>query len=222
MAIGTILLWIVVILLAVILLVLLLFSLADFTLRVRYWDGELTLSAGVWPVTVKYFPLNEQEEEQKPPSKKAKRQKKAVHKAKKQIEENPGDCGKDLGALKDLMGAFFPPIWRTVRGLKVRRLTLHVRVGGWDAAETAIWYGKVNALLYGSFGAASNLMDIKARHLGVSYDFLSRETKVFLEADLRLRGARVLWGGVTGFGRLLGRLIRKPAAESNPDAAGRK
>ena len=105
-----------------------------------------------------------------------------------------------------------------VKGLKVRRLTLHIRVGGRDAADTAIRYGQVNALLHGSIGAASNLVSLKAKHLGVSYDFLSRETKTYLEADLRLRGARILWGVLSGFARMVGQMLKNMLPERNSPA----
>ena len=194
-----------------------LICLADFTLRVRYWDGAFTVSAGVWPVTIPVFPGKEEPEKKTPPPG-HRRRTKAAQKAKKEIEAEPGDLKQDIAALKDLFTAFFPPAVGVVKGLKVRRLTLHIRVGGRDAADTAIRYGQVNALLHGSIGAASNLVSLKAKHLGVSYDFLSRETKTYLEADLRLRGARILWGVLSGFARMVGQMLKNMLPERNSPA----
>ena len=56
-------------------------------------------------------------------------------------------------------------------------------------------------------------MSLKAKHLGVSYDFLSRETKTYLEADLRLRGARILWGVLSGFARMVGQMLKNMLPE---------
>ena len=214
---GKILLYTVLGLLGLLALLVVFICLADFTLRVRYWDGAFTVSAGVWPVTIPVFPGKE-EPETKPPPPGHRRRKKAAQKAKKEIEAEPGDLKQDIAVLKELFTAFFPPAWRMVRGLKVRRLTLHIRVGGRDAADTAIRYGQVNALLHGSVGAASNLVSLKAKHLGVSYDFLSRETKIYLEADLRLRGARILWGVLSGFARMVGQMLNNMLPERNSPA----
>lgn len=209
---GKILLYTVLGLLGLLALLVVLICLADFTLRVRYWDGAFTVSAGVWPVTIPVFPGKEEPEKKTPPPG-HRRRTKAAQKAKKEIEAEPGDLKQDIAALKDLFTAFFPPAVGLVKGLKVRRLTLHIRVGGRDAADTAIRYGQVNALLHGSIGAASNLVSLKAKHLGVSYDFLSRETKTYLEADLRLRGARILWGVLSGFARMVGQMLKNMLPE---------
>lgn len=211
--IGKVLLFALLGLLALALAAVLLFCLLDITLRVRYWDGELTVSAGAWPVIIPIFPGKEKPEK-KPPPPRRQRRKKAAQKAKKEIEASPGDLKKNLAVLKDLLAAFFPSAVGLARGLKIRRLTLHIRVGGRDAAETAVRYGQVNALLYGSAGAVSNLVSLKAKHLGVSYDFLSRETKIYLEADFRLRGARVLWGALSGLGRMVYRMLKQVPPET--------
>ncbi|HIR61663.1 MAG TPA: hypothetical protein IAB37_08835, partial [Candidatus Faecivivens stercoravium] len=47
---------------------------------------------------------------------------------------------------------------------------------------------------------------------------LSRETKTYLEADLRLRGARILWGVLSGFARMVGQMLKNMLPERNSPA----
>ena len=190
-------------------------SALDFTVRVRYINGELTLSAGVRPVLIPVFPQKEKPETGKKPSASKKKQarKKAARKTKEQLDRHPEDLPGTVSAVKELLTAFFPPAARALRHIRVRGLTIHIRVGGPDAAETAIRYGRTNALLYGGLGAFSNAVDIRARHVGVSYDFLARETITRFEADFRLRGGHILdslFSGLAGYMKIQ---LKKPAGE---------
>ena len=199
--------------LALLLLAACLVSAVCFTLRVRFWDGDFSVSAGVWPVVIPVFPFKEgPPASKKQKARRASRQK-AARKTQKQLQEKPEDLKGTFSTLKELAAAFFPPAGRALRHIRVRNLTVHIRVGGYDAAGTAIRYGEANALLYGSLGALSNLVDVKARHIGVSYDFLARETKVYFETDLRLRGGRILWGALAGLVGYLKIMMKKPVGE---------
>ena len=112
---GKILLYTVLGLLGLLALLVVLICLADFTLRVRYWDGAFTVSAGVWPVTIPVFPGKE-EPETKPPPPGHRRRKKAAQKAKKEIEAEPGDLKQDIAAQKTCLPPFSRRRWGLSKG----------------------------------------------------------------------------------------------------------
>ncbi len=197
---------------------------ADFTVRAQYENDQFTVSVGAWPLLFKVWPFDESKEEQpqkKPPAKRRTASKKAAKKADKQLKEQPAELGGTLETLKDLFVASFPPAAEVFSRLRLRNVRLHINVAEGDAASTAIRYGQYCAVLSASSAAAVQLLNIKIRHLGVSYDFLGRRTTVLFSADVRLRGIHLITGVLKMAARYLRRALsrtgsHKQTATGNP------
>lgn len=62
-------------------------------------------------------------------------------------------------------------IRRVLRGIRVYDITLRLPVHGQDAADTALRYGRLNALLHTTLAAVSNLMRVECKQLALAADF---------------------------------------------------
>ncbi len=207
--IKTILLTLLFILLGIILLI----NIADFTVKVSMQDGQTTVKAGVWPVLVQIVPGKERpakSKKEKPAKQKEPRKKKkaAAEQAQEKAKKTPGDVKALIGTVMELVKAVLPPVGYIVGGVRFRHLVLHITVSESDAAQTAIRYGQINALLHGSFPLAQQVFDLKADHLGVSYDFLPGRSQMFFSVEVHLRGARVIWGALKMIVRAIPALLK--------------
>ena len=185
---------------------------ADFTVRAQYQNDQFTVSVGAWPLLIKVWSFDETKEEQppkKPPTKRRATSKKAAKKVDKQLREQPAELGGTLETLKDLFIASFPPAAEVFTRLRLRNVRLHIHVAEGDAASTAVRYGQYCAVLSASSAAAVQLLNIRIRHLGVSYDFLGRRTTVLFSADVRLRGVHLLAGALKMAARYLRRVLSR-------------
>ena len=139
-------------------------------------------------------------------------------KAKKKASRPP--LPKTVSLLKDTMGFFFPAIFGKFH-FHVARIKL--RIGGKDAAQTALtYYAVTNALgpMLGFIDRHSNLHGIRRAEIDISPDFLSEEIK----ADVKI-GFSASLGGILGptikaaFKLLAGYMKIKPSAPISTGAA---
>ncbi len=202
------------ILLYILLGILLLILIADFTVKVSMENGVTAVSVGVWPILIRILPAKPKPEAEKQPAKPKKgkksaaKKKKAVAEAEEKAKKSPGDIKALLEIVLALVKAVLPPVGYILRGLRFRHLTLHIKVGEGDAAQTAIRYGQLNAALYTSLPLAQAVFDLKTDHVGVSYDYLAAGTEMIFSVEVHLRGARVIWGVLKMIGRALPALLR--------------
>lgn len=195
---------------------------ADFTVRVSMENGTMKVSAGVWPIFIQIFPAKEKTEKETKETvskkKKSSRKKKqaVVTGAEEKVKKSPADIKYLIGTVLELIKALLPPVGYIFGGLRFRHLILHISVGENDAAQTAIRYGQLNAILYGSLSLAQQAFDIKTDHLGVSYDFLSGKTQIIFSVEIHLRGARVIWGALKMIGRAIPSLWRMTMKKNRP------
>lgn len=82
---------------------------------------------------------------------------------------------------------------RLMRAITVDRLYLDILVASGDAAQTAIDYGKVCAVVYPVQALIESKMRVRRRAINISTDFLHDSGE--LKADIRLHAVpiRVLW-----------------------------
>ena len=80
-----------------------------------------------------------------------------------------------------------------MRAITVDRLYLDVLVASGDAAQTAIDYGKICAVVYPIQALIESKMRVRRRAINISTDFLHDSGE--LKADIRLHAVpiRVLW-----------------------------
>lgn len=131
----------------------------------------------------------------------------------KKIEEEekkrtPGDI---LGLVKIGIAALqgiFPPVGKILTGFRITDLKLYIRVGGPNAAQTAIQYGKLNAYIHGGLCAAKNFAHIGVKDIGIGYDFLGTGITEEFSFKVKLRLGRLLGQVFRMIGRVIVRVIR--------------
>lgn len=194
----------------------LLFSLS-IAADVRY-DGDFSLDVGIlgWR-----YPVWPQKEKKAPAQKAAsgtpsrKKRKKAPPPPEKKPEE--GDLKGTVGTVLDLFKALFPPLGKLLKKIRMTRLEAYILVGGEDAAQIAINYGRICGVFYGSYAALQNFIRVKkARRVDISCDFLLPETREDISFRLKLRLGSILWAALCMGWRFLAYTIRRSNAEQRP------
>lgn len=177
------------------------------TFRVQY-DDDLTITVGAGNFRYTLFPISDDEKKDvKKDSKKVKKgiqkeQKRANPKAEKKIEK--GDIRETVFLVLDIIKSVWPPFKDLVKRVRITALSVDITVGGEDAAETAVLYGKICAFVHGGLGALRNLMTVKVKKVNISCNFLQDHTEqtVFFKVKIRILSA--IWAGLRmGWGILV-------------------
>lgn len=123
--------------------------------------------------------------------------------------------------------AFFGQLARVVgrlvrgvtRAITVRRLELSIRVGGEEADEIAVLYGRVNAALYPSLTALSHVLRFRRKTVCVVPDFTATDTTAALSMTVWVWPIRVVGAGLAALCRFIAAWVRHmpsgPAASSS-------
>lgn len=161
---------------------------------VRYGDEmELDLRYLFWkfhilPTPEK--PEEPEEEKQEEPEKKPKKtgEKKpnpVVEKFKKYLK------AEGFGGFMNLIGTFLKltgtTAVRIIKKFRIHDFDLYLMVGGGDAAEAAILYGKVCAAVYPASEVLFRLVKCKKRRLSIDLSYSVPAPYVKLEADVSIR-----------------------------------
>ena len=177
------------------------------TFRVWY-DDDLTITVGVGKFRYTLLPVSDEEEKDvKKGSKAAKKgiqkeQKKANPKAEKKIEK--GDIKETVFLVLDIIKSVWLPFKDLMKRGRITALSIDITVGGEDAAETAVLYGKISAFVYGGLAALRNLMTVKVNRVAITCNFLQDHTEqtVFFKVKIRILSA--IWAGLRmGWGILV-------------------
>lgn len=83
-----------------------------------------------------------------------------------------------------------------IRRLLFYNIRLQVDVGGEDAAQTAIQYGKVSAFIYTSYAVLSNAVRFKKLDINIVPCYDTTETRVSFRGRMRVRPSTILAGGI--------------------------
>ena len=182
-------------------------------LRVRVTE-EFALSVGILCFHWQIFP-EKPAKKKKPKAAPKKAAKKVSRKKKRQKvpapEKKPekGDIQGTAGIVIDLLKAALPPLGQMLRHLRLVRLDARIWVGGSDAAETALAFGKIQALFYGGYDSLQNLIRVKAKRVEIGCDFLLPETRQDISFDIKLRIGVILGALLRMTWRFLAHTIRK-------------
>lgn len=174
----------------------------DLTFTVHYSEAFL-ISVGVGPF--KYGLLVTEEEKAKREAKKkqkeAKKKKPTSKKAEpgkkkkvKQPEKKPekGNIKETVQIVLDLIRSVAKPLGDLLKKFRATDLRLTLRVGGEDAAEIALNYGKLCGVVYGSLAALQNFIRVRVKKLDLSCDFCSEKTEQEIDFKLKVRVGSVL------------------------------
>ena len=85
------------------------------------------------------------------------------------------------------------PLPFLLRHFRVTGLELTLIVGGDDAAETALNYGKLCAVVHGSLAALKNLIRVRVKRIDISCDFCGGATRQQMAFKLEIRLGILLW-----------------------------
>ena len=119
--------------------------------------------------------------------------KKKKDKQPKTSEETTEKKGK-IAQLKDKFKAIKPYIptgWKyfkkLLKNIRFTNITADVTVGKEDAYEAAVWYGKVQGILFGLFGWLGSIFTVKLKRVDVHCKFNEKVTdgEIFLKVKVR-------------------------------------
>ena len=153
----------------------------EFSLNLRW----LFLKFGILPAKPK---------EEKP--KKAKKEKKS----KKETEPKPEKKKKMtldslleiLELVKQALSSLKSPLGWFLRKIKYRDVWLHLLICQEDAHQTALKYGRCNAIVYSVLSLLKNSIDIKTTDIQIAADFIGEEEKFSGGLKVKLRPLNVL------------------------------
>lgn len=194
----------------IVLLIVVLLSLS-IAVDVRFTD-EFTVSAGILGWRYQIFPA--QEKPDKPAPKKAQAKSRSRPGKKKSAPKAPqkpekGDIKGTFQTVIDLLQAAFPPLMQLLGQIRLTRLDAVIQIGGENAADIALEYGKICALFSGGLATLQNMLRVKVKRVDISCDFLLPETRQDISFRLKLRIAAILWAALRIGGRFLVHTMRR-------------
>ena len=184
--IGKIILWI----LAALFLLLILILWTPVRVRAAYDQGDLTVKLRFGPVKLQIFPRPERvEKPEKKPESQPKKKKEKPEKTKAKINRE-----QIFYALEKLPPIFGRVLKRTGKSIRIEPLKVYVLVAGYDPADTALLYGRLEAAL------AVGLPDEDVR---LYVDFSERQVKLIAAVGVMLRPWSLAAAGVRALGSLI-------------------
>jgi len=187
-------------LLAVLLLLLALVLFTPACVRVSFDQGDLAARVQFGPVKVQIFPAVEKE-------KKPKKEKKSKKK-KEEKQEQPKDKKRKINADQILYSVEkLPPVLgralrRIGRRLHFQPLKIHLLVAGYDPADTAELYGKLQAALAVGLPVLHRITHIRDQDIQLFLDFQETEIDCIADVGISLRLWDVLSAAVCAGGSL--------------------
>lgn len=151
--------------------------------QLTYEKGSLTVDARAAFFKLRVFPFKKREKakKKKKPSPKKKKPAAPAEKptgAPEQAKPEKKPAGGlpfrlefTLETIRALAEAATGLIRRVLRGIRLHDICLRWPIHGPDAAETALRYGRANALLHTTFAALSNLMRVEVKEAALTPDF---------------------------------------------------
>ena len=157
---------------------------------------HFTADVTVGPFSFAVYPAKEKKKKEKPSKEKKKPE--------KEQPEKPGPNAAQIRySLEVLPGVIAKALSRTRRRIVVSPLKLHAVFGGEDPADTALLYGKCQALASGFLPVLGELVKLRHTEIRLWVDYEAERTVWSGEAGVRLR----VWDGlVIGLGALGGLL----------------
>ena len=124
-----------------------------------------------------------------------------------------GNVKETVGIVLDLIRAIAGPLPFLLRHFRVTGLDVQVVVGGEDAAEVALNYGKLCGIVHGSLAALKNLISVRIKRVDIFCNFCSEETNQQINFKLIIRLGILLWAALRMAGRFLVYTFRRVVPE---------
>ena len=194
--IGKIILWVLIGLLALLVILLLI----PVRIRFRYEDGAPFLAVRYGPVRLQLFPRPEKkepEEAEKPPKKKKEKPEK---KKKPKARINREQIFYALEKLPPILGR---ALRRTGRSIHISPLKLYILAAGYDPADTAQLYGRLEAALAAGFPILEKALRLKDADVRLYVDFQEEQMDAIADVGVSLRPGSLVWIALRAGGSLL-------------------
>ncbi|MDE7260941.1 MAG: hypothetical protein K2N78_02600 [Oscillospiraceae bacterium] len=195
-------------------------------LRFAYDQGDMSLAVRFGPVKLQLLPRPEKE---KPKKKKKPKKEKAEKEKKPKKPKAKINREQILYALEKLPPILGRALKRTGKSIRIEPLKAYVLVAGYDPADTAQLYGRLEAALSVGLPLLEQAIRIKDEDVRLYWDFTERQMDCIADVGIALRP----WSLVTVGVRALASLIKwyfgfrklaspPPAAEPEADAEAKK
>lgn len=194
------------IILLVIVLLLTIILLSSAVLAVEFWNGEFRYAVRYFGIQVYPFkrkkepdPLKEEQKEKEKEEKK--QQKKAEKKAAKQAEkaerkqlllaEKMQYAMQQLAERSDMIGEILSaiprPLQKLLKSVTLGNLETDFRIGGEDAADTALLYGKIQIALQNVLAFLGKYIHVKRKKVSIICDFTADESVWNIRCKVKVR-----------------------------------
>ena len=152
-------------------------------------------------------PVGDRPEEKKKPEKEPKPKKKGRRINREQI----------LYALETLPPILGRALRRTGRSIRIRPLKIYVLVAGYDPADTALLYGRLEAALHGGLPLLRQAVRISEEDVRLYLDFTKRQMDVIADVGVSLRPGSLAWVGLRAAASLVKWFLGFRKLASPPD-----
>lgn len=171
-------------------LALLLFSPA--VLQVSYRNKKTVIRVSFLGIPL-YRSDRQKTKEKKQKKKKAKKKSKKKKKSDADEKKKPKKTLSEwMTLLQNLMAGICKGLRRLTKGIRLRRVTIAICTGGFDADKCAVSYGKMNAVLYPFLSLLEQVFSVKYDYVGVHCGFGMPESRYVIDVTLKLSIAGVL------------------------------
>lgn len=170
-----------------IILILIALALLPVGLRATYNRDGLTLKlmVGIFPFRLNLTEINEKSFERR---KKTRQRMEADPNYQPRILRPDGSLREFVPLLDLYLQLLFNPKYK----LRVHLLELKLTMGGDDPFDTAVNYGRAQAIIHSLLPHLERIFNIKNKKLDIGCDFLAEETMLSVRADLLLPLARLI------------------------------
>ena len=171
--------------------------------RFRYNQGDFALDLQYGPVKLQLFPGKPENADGKPSEKPQKRGKKKKKKEKPQKPKAKINREQIFYAVEKLPPIFGRALRRTGGSIRVQPLKVYLLVAGYDPADTAVLYGRLEAALAAGLPLLRRVIRIKEEDIRLYVDFTEREMDCIAEVGVALRPWRLVTMGVRALASLI-------------------
>lgn len=191
-----------------ILLLVLAVLLSHVTVDFQYDDGKPSVKLRILFLRFSLFPRPEKKAETNSKKKRATPKKQSSPTPSHKKKKGP-EFLEQAEAVLDFLGVLPEPLQRLLTKLKIRNLSVEIQTGGKDAAEIAIGYGKMCAVVYGSLAALQNIFQIQVKNIHICPDFVYGKNLIRFRFSLKARIGTVVSFAVRYLVQYVKRIMKK-------------
>ncbi len=125
---------------------------------------------------------------------KERKKKKASKKEEKEKEDSPlvlrfkkNSFSENISLVSDAVKDALPIFSGLLKRIRVRRFTLNIRIASFDAAKTAILYGRVCSAVYPTISLLSGITDMSVKEVDITSAFGESKSSARFFVNLKMR-----------------------------------